>query len=397
MSEINNDTKILGLTPSNIKMDLLRFKDDILKDLRIVQKSLDQKYSRVDDYLKERLNKFDLKISAFEKKISELSNLIITDTTIREKVESLSRSEEEIRDTIFKRRALFNEFEKKTKDDIDKISSILTDSVIYPGVIGNNAKFKSFHDFMDFVLQEIAQLCLFKDKSGLDLTPFKKKIDTALDNLKFQMNNFCSKDFVNTSLVQSEERIQSLLKVYDDRLQDSRVENSHYAIGIKKQTEEIQKQMEFLKNFKSQLLGIKETEELFNNYNFELSTIKERIDKINEIIKELMSFHSSPGKNFMKDFERKSSKVYSGVKQYIKGNINANELTAMKRFTIDQSRFLSNEKLSFDCGVLWRNRTVCRDLLCGGIHLRVCELMLKYGICNWKKRTKPKYSGTCFR
>ena len=88
------------------------------------------------------------------------------------------------------------------------------------------------------------------------------------------MNNLCSKDFVNTSLIQSEERMQSLLKIYDDRLQDSRMENSHYAIGIKKQTEEIKKQMELLKKLKNQLLEVKETEELFNDYNIQLSTRK---------------------------------------------------------------------------------------------------------------------------
>ena len=39
----------------------------------------------------------------------------------------------------------------------------------------------------------------------------------------------------------------------------------------------------------------------------------------------------------MQEFEKKSSKVYNGVKQYIKGNLNANELTSMKKFTFEKS------------------------------------------------------------
>ena len=172
----------------------------------------------------------------------------------------MCQSEDEIRDTIFKRRAIFNEFEKKTKDDISRINNILTDSVIYPGMIGNSCKFSCFHDFMDYVIQELAQLCLFRDKSGLDLGPFKRKIDTALETLKLQANNFCSKDFVNTTISQSEERIQSLLKIYDDRLQDTRVENSHYSLGLIKKTEEITKQMEKLRQYQKQLLYVKNNE-----------------------------------------------------------------------------------------------------------------------------------------
>ena len=344
MSENKNDSEIPGVTPTSIKMDLIRFKNDILRDIRTVQICLDDKYIKADDFLKERITNFEIKINSFEKKISELSNLIVTDTTIREKVESLCQFQEEMRDIIFKRRAKYNEFEKQTKDDINKISKILTDSVIYPGIIGNSAKFQTFHEFMDYVLKEISQLCIFKEKCGLDLTPFKRKIDLALDNLKLQMNNFCSKDLLNTSINQSEEKIQSLLKVYNDRLQDTRVENSHYVLSLKKKTEEITKQIEILKKFKNKLNLLKENEDLYNNINNEIFMIKNRIFKMNEILKELLSYHPSSKKAYMNELEKKSSKIVSAVKQYIKGNLNANELSSMKKFTVEKSNSKAYDK-----------------------------------------------------
>ena len=337
MTEKEKDSVVPGTSPSSIKKDLLMFKDEILKDFRTIQLSLNEKYAKADEYINERINKFDLKIKSFEEKIFELSNLIVTDKSIRGKVEKLCQFEDETRDTIFKRRAIFNEFEKKTKDDISRINNILTDSVIYPGIIGNSCKFSSFHDFMDYVIQELAQLCLFRDKSGLDLGPFKKKIDTALETLKLQINHFCSKDFVNTTISQSEERIQSLLKIYDDRLQDTRVENSHYSLGLIKKTEEITKKMEKLRKYQNQLLDAKNNEEIFNTYNNEIYSIKSRINKINEIIKELLSYHPSSKANAGNEFIRKPSKVVSGVKQYIKGNLKANELSTMKKFTYEKS------------------------------------------------------------
>ena len=273
-----------------------------------------------------------------EKKISELSNLIVTDNSVREKVDSLKQFEEEMRDTIFKRRAMFGEFEKKTKDDIIRISNILTASVIYPGIIGNNAKFKTFHDYIDYTLQEIAQLITFKDKSGLDLTPFKGKIDIALDNLRLQMNNFCSKDFINTTLSQTEEKMQNLFKVYDDRLQDAKVENSQYTISLKKKTEEVIKQMEKIRKIQNQIMEFRENQEMFNNLNEDIFQMKLKINKMNEIIKELLSYHPAAKKAFMNEYEKKSSKIYSGVKQYIKGNLNANELSSMKKFTYEKSK-----------------------------------------------------------
>ena len=348
MTEKGRNSVVPGTSSNSIKMDLLMFKDDILKDFRTIQISLDEKYAKADEYLSEKINKFDLKIKSFEKKIFELSNLIVTDNSIREKVEKLCQSEDEIRDTIFKRRAIFNEFEKKTKDDINRINNILTESVLYPGIIGNSCKFSSFHDFMDSVIQDLAQLNLFKDKSGLDLGPFKRKIDTTLETLKLQINNFCSKNFVKTTISQSEERIQSLLKVYDDRLQDTRVENSHYSLGLIKKTEEIAKQMEKLRKYQNQLLDAKHNEEIFNTYNNEIYSIKNRINTINEILKELLSFHPSSKISFGNGNEviKKSTKIVSGVKQYIKGNLNANELSTMKKFTYEKSNSKSDNNIN---------------------------------------------------
>ena len=108
-----NEELILGTTSKGIKMDLLRFKDDILKDMRNIELRLNKKYSKVEESIKEKIASFELKISSLGQKIVELSNLIHIDNSIKEKIESLNQFKEEISDTIFKRRAKFNEFEKK--------------------------------------------------------------------------------------------------------------------------------------------------------------------------------------------------------------------------------------------------------------------------------------------
>ena len=85
-------------------------------------------------------------------------------------------------------------------DEIYRINKILMDTVIYPGIIGNSAKFKTYHDFIDYVLTEISQLILFKEKSGLDIVPFKRKIEQSIDAFKIQMNNFSTKEFTNIKI-----------------------------------------------------------------------------------------------------------------------------------------------------------------------------------------------------
>ena len=78
-----NEEIITGTSSKNIKMDLLRFKDDILKDMRNIDIILNKKYLNIEEEIKEKINKFELKVGSLEQKILELSNLIGLITIIK--------------------------------------------------------------------------------------------------------------------------------------------------------------------------------------------------------------------------------------------------------------------------------------------------------------------------
>ena len=325
-----NKENITELSSKNMKMDLLRFKDDILKDMRTIEIGLNKKYFKIEESITEKINKFELKIGSLEEKIFELSNLITTDNLIKENIQSLNKFKEEISDSIFKSRAKYNGFEKMTNDEITRINNILNDSIIYPGIIGPSTKFKTFHDFIDYLLIEMNQLILMKDKNGLDHAPFKKKIEQSIEAFKIQINNLTSKQYLFNAINESEQKIKNLIDMYDERLKYIKTEN----LNNSKKFDEMNKQIEKLFKFK-QLLQEKEKE--INLHNNEIIVIKKDLNNINEILKELLSYNPI----FKKEMERKSSKIYSGVKQYINGQLNAKELTSMKKFTFEKSQ--SNE------------------------------------------------------
>ena len=129
-----------GLSTMSLKMDMIRFQDEILREIRQVQSKLDIRYTKTEEDMNGKITKFDLKIKSLEKKITDLSNLIVGDKTIKEKIDSLFQFKEETQDTIFKRRAKFAEFEKKVNDDVDGINKILSNTVLYPAIIGKTAK-----------------------------------------------------------------------------------------------------------------------------------------------------------------------------------------------------------------------------------------------------------------
>ena len=336
-------TDLPGLSAMNLKKDIIQFQDETLKNIRQMQYKLDDKYAKSDQYLNEKITKFDLKINLLENKITELSNLITTDNSMKEKLESLFKFKEETQDTIFKRRAKFNELEKQFNDNIDRINKILMNTVIYPTVIGKTAKFQTFHEFIDYVILEISQLNIFKNKSQMDsFTSFKKKIDGALEAFKIQMNNFTPKEITNQLLNDLGQKIDSTFKLYDEKLQNIRAENFNYSINIKKKTEEMNKQINNLmieQSYINKVLKKIQKFEFLNILNNEITEVNEKINKAFNILRDLSSFHPEVKHNYRQELEQKSSKkVFSGVKEYIKGFINAEELSSMKKFSFQNSK-----------------------------------------------------------
>ena len=336
-------TDLPGLSAMNLKKDIIQFQDETLKNIRQMQYKLDDKYAKSDQYLNEKITKFDLKINLLENKITELSNLITTDNSMKEKLESLFKFKEETQDTIFKRRAKFNELEKQFNDNIDRINKILMNTVIYPTVIGKTAKFQTFHEFIDYVILEISQLNIFKNKSQMDsFTSFKKKIDGALEAFKIQMNNLTPKEITNQLLNDLAQKIDSTFKLYDEKLQNIRAENFNYSINIKKKTEEMNKQINNLmieQNYINKVLKKIQKFEFLNILNNEITEVNEKINKAFNILRDLSSFHPEVKHNYRQELEQKSSKkVFSGVKEYIKGFINAEELSSMKKFSFQNSK-----------------------------------------------------------
>ncbi len=296
----NND-EILELSQKNIRQDMLLFKEEVLKDIKNVQKVFSVKFAKMEDLLKEQINLYESKVNSFDQRIKNLSNLISSDRTMIEKVEELTQFKDETKDKLITDSIRLTNIETDFKVNIKNIEHILSNSVIYPGLIGFSGKFKSFHDYMDYILNSINELNLFKEKNIHDLIPYKKKIDEALDNVKLQLSHIINttNEFTIKKINDSEQRIKSMIQLYDDRLQDTRVENAHYAIGLEKKAEDLSKlikniyevKADIYKKLKDEIANVKGDQryvvKLFSGYKKEFNQIKNKFIELSEFIRDV--------------------------------------------------------------------------------------------------------------
>ena len=371
MTSIEIKDPIVSRSANGNKSDFLMFKNETLKDFKDVQKKIKEKYKDLEVEIRDKLESYETRINTYENKIIELTNLINTDKTIREKVDILMEFKEKADDKMLTEKIRLDNFRNDLNRNIDRIDNILKDSVLYPGVIGGISRYKTFHDLIDYVLAECSQNLTFREKSILDFKGYKTKLENTISSFNTQVNSILNTTSEHTKecVNNLEEKIKSIFNVYDDRLQDTRLENANYAVGLERATDSLKKELEKLEILRKDLYekvesGILEVKndntrvvKLFTGYKKNFHIIQHKFTQLSEFIKDIRFrinlkeevkrreySHMSDLINFDK---KKKPGFYEGVydiniikkgfasqiKDYIEGKIKAEDLFRKRKET----------------------------------------------------------------
>ena len=158
-----------------------------------------------------------------------------------------------------------------------------------------------------------------------------------------------------------EENIKSIFNVYDDRLQDTRIENANYAVGLERATDTLKKELEHLYIIKKELYekvdsGIEEIKDdntrvvkLFTGYKKNFHLIQHKFNQLSDFIKDIrfrinlkedVNRREYSHMSDLINFDKKKKGFYDGVydiniikkglgsqlKDYIEGKITAAQL-----------------------------------------------------------------------
>ena len=375
----NNQDPIFGSSKA-MKGDLLMFKDETLKDIKEAQRKMQEKYHSLNTEVKEKLDKYELRINAYETKILELSKLINTDKEIRDKVDNLVEFKEKVNDTILTEKIRLDNFRNDLNSNVDRIDQILKDSVIYPGVIGGICRYKTFHELIDYVLTQCSLNLTFREKSILDFKSYKTKLENIIASFNTQTTSLLNttSEFTKTCVKECEDRMKSIYNIYDDRLQDARIENANYAIGLEKATEALKKELQNLYIIKKELyekvesgiLDVKNDNtrvvKQFAGYKKDFKIMEHKFTQLSDFIKDIR-FRINMKEDVKRreysqmsdliNFDRKKKGFYDGIndqpqknfkklfgsqiKDYIEGKITADQLF---RKRTDLSKSVSVDK-----------------------------------------------------
>ena len=323
----------MNIEDNIIKKELIYFKEDVLKDIRLEMSKLINKIDSQKESFDHTILALESKMGTITEKFINLSNSINEDKTLKEKVSKLCAFQIKTQDTLSFHDSKFNNQSKLIIETMDKMDRFINESILYNDIIGPkpNCKFQNFHSFIDYIILNITQLNNFKEKTNLiDFKSFKSKIEAMIETLRVQITNSskANNNYAKNLVEKEEEDVKDLFKAYDEKIFELKIENCKYIEDIKIIFENMQKEWEKIFLIKNDVYEKieKEKEEINNtnkclesklkeyqmNYTVQNGKLNKNIDEIFDLIKALKI---SQNKNYIeikenKTFETKENKKF---------------------------------------------------------------------------------------
>lgn len=334
-----------------INPDLIFFKNDMLGDLKQQEHKLTKKIDQQTDDTQKKLNQFQLKLDVLTSKIFSLTNLLTENTNFKEKIDSLLQFKTKTEETLLSHDIKMTSNSKDLVNAINKYDKLIENNIFYHGIIGtSNSRFPNFHSFIDYVLKNISELVLFRDKViNLDFKGQKSELEALIEGLKKQAENITigCKIYTTQSLDNLEKKIKSDLNLFDQKFFDLKVQNGENFSNLRelsnnlknewKKIVEMKQEMERSYNMNSQILQSQfiETEKRINEYEKENNQIKRKMELLIEYLKGLKIGNNPPFSDYFKEkgneFIRKSNNAESYLKKYIVGEVGMDEISHISR------------------------------------------------------------------
>ena len=229
-----NQKSLFNIDSNYIREDLLFFKDDVLKDIRKSEEKLNSKIDKLNKDFSEIKEIFQKKIADLSNKLSHINIYITDNKNLHEKIKKFEPFISKTENDLLTLNLKLNSTKKDFKDSYYKYEKLINDNLIYPGIIGNNAKFPNFRNFIDFVLSRMQVIDDFKEEfKSFDFNDYKIKINSEIKGLRFQIDNFrCSKYNVENSVAESIEKFRNFNNEYDKKLSENTQEINSFKAKI---------------------------------------------------------------------------------------------------------------------------------------------------------------------
>ena len=268
---------------------LIFFKEDILKDVKQLGTEMDSKY-------KLSINKNDIKIIKMQEAIEAIQKNLEKITTPKNKenpllecTDKMTKQISKLEQTVNAQNLKIKNISTKFTENIYELDNKIKQCISHPLVIGPNCKYKTFHEFINFINDNMDNLIIFKEKIYSLHKEFKNKTETNMNSYKLKLDYLLQNCNIS---------ISSKIREVEQEIKKNLNETLY--VELEKINKNFENQKE---NLEKKILNINEKLQKIDILQQNFEKIEVEMNKKIELIKEKQIFH-----------HEKNNKYYTGSK-----------------------------------------------------------------------------------
>ena len=368
--------------------DLMQFKDEMLKNLREMEKKIMVKVSKSQSDISTDINLINDSIKLLRDNNNSIIESMAEQKVNIDKITDFEKTLKKLHSTI-------SGHENRISDSVSEISYIrnrceksLNETLSVPGIIGKNCKYSNFNEYIINNIKDITSLKTEKENTRKENRELKQKLEQSIKNLSNLLDSFINRSKLYTD--SSKKLIIELMTGKINEIEEKNMEFMTKLCKIDLDTEQKIKEFgetmnDFSSKKKEQFEKMEENLLLINNnieeMNKKLVTAKEELDLLKKNEKQYKNdiaelknyfknyfdnnntynnnfnnnsnfnnnqgyYNSSKNNKILKNF--KDSNLFpfsSSINKSINKDNDNNSLNGFKRNNIYKGTFMSNSKI----------------------------------------------------
>ena len=286
--------------------EIMQFKDEMLKNIRELERKIMTKVNKNQEDLSSDLNNITASLNSLK-----TNNNAIIDSITETKLnfDKISHIESD----LTKFHTALNGQEKKINETMLDISFMkeqyeksFSDALIVPGIIGKNCKYNNFNDYIVNINQEISRLKTEKEYSRKESRELKQKLEQGIKSMSNLVDSF-----VGRAKIYTDGTKKGIIELMDTRISEFDSKNMELFSKFYKMDSDFNQKFEkFDENLND--LNLNTTEEI--------KRVEERLTKLNNNLEEIYKYINET-KEELKYFKNNEEKYMNELEQ-IKNNFN---------------------------------------------------------------------------
>ena len=275
------------------KLELLQFKNDVLKDIRNLEKKINEqiksKYDLYDSALSElikKIEKLELENSASSTSLIEIKsklNVFNDFYTFRQNIDN----------------RIYNH-EMRIKISLDEINrikakydKIIDDNLRIPSIIGSTSKYKNLRDYLNYVNAELPKIKNETEEQKKIITDVKKNFDILPKTMVNMVDSSTRQCYGYTEEIQKDikKNIDVKLNEFNEKIMEIKVENLDNKKLFEEKTNILNEEINQYKSIRNEILA--SVEEKIKKLK---EKEKDKDQKLKKLIKDVEEFKNKKKK-----------------------------------------------------------------------------------------------------